>query len=66
MLLGASGSLGGNSAEWGRAALGHHDGIDAGSVSGAEERAEILRILNAVEGQNQPWSASGFEDIFYG
>ena len=53
-VLGCSGAgFYGDGAERGGAALGEDDAVDAGAVGYAEERAEILRVFNAVEGEEQ-------------
>jgi hypothetical protein len=61
----------GDGAERGGTALSEHYAVNACSVSNAEERAEILRIFYAVEGQ-QETRCSGFccrvglEEVFDG
>src|SRR6185437_2841304 len=35
------------------AALGQDDAVDSGSVSGAKQSAEIVRVLNSVEGEEE-------------
>ena len=48
------------------AALGHDDGVDSGAVGGAEQRAEILRVFDAVESEDEARGAGGLENIFDG
>jgi hypothetical protein len=48
MLLGSGRGFGGYGAERGGTALGHDYGIDAGAVGGTKERAEVLRVFDAV------------------
>jgi hypothetical protein len=43
----------GHGTERGGTALGENDSVDAGSVGNAKERAKILRVFYAVEGQQQ-------------
>ena len=52
---GTGAGLHGNGAEWGGTALSEDNAVDTGSVGNAEESAEILRIFNAVEGEEQAW-----------
>jgi len=59
----SGGGFGGYGAEGGGAALGHDDSIDASAVGGAEERAEVLRIFYAVEGEDEARLAGWFENI---
>ena len=37
------------------AALGEENAVDAGAIGNAEERAEVLRVLDAVEGEDEAW-----------
>ena len=53
MLCGAGTGLDGDRAKGRGAALGEHDAIDAGAVGYAEKSAEVLRIFNAVEGEQR-------------
>jgi hypothetical protein len=52
------------------AAFGEQDAIDAGAVGYAEQRAEILRVFNAVEGEQETGCAGegrlGREEVFEG
>ncbi len=66
VFCGSCGGFGGNCAQGRGTAFGHDDGIDTGAVSGAEESAEILRVFNAVEGQDEAGVAGRFEDVFDG
>lgn len=53
MLGGSGGGLNGGGGKGGGAALGEEDAIDAGGFGGTQQRAEILWILNAVEGEEK-------------
>jgi len=64
VFLGSGGGFGGYGAHGSGAALGHDDGIDSGAVGGAKERAEILGVFHAVEGEDEAGRAGGLEDIF--
>src|SRR6185312_14654831 len=44
-------------------ALGEDDSVDSGSVGGAEQGAEVLGVLNTVEGQPQAGGGAG-EKVF--
>jgi hypothetical protein len=53
-VLGCAGAgLYGHGAEGRGAALGEDDAVDAGAVGYAEQRAEVLRVFDAVEGEQQ-------------
>ena len=52
----------GHGAEGGGAAFGEEDAIDAGGFGGAEQSAEVLRVLDAVEGEKQAGRGT-FEEI---
>ena len=53
VLGGAGGGFGGDGAEGGGAALGEDDAVDTGSISGAEQGAEIVRVFDAIEGKEE-------------
>ncbi len=50
---GAGAGFDGNRAEGRGSAFGENDAVDAGSVGNAEQRAEVLRIFNAVEREDE-------------
>ncbi len=50
---GAGAGFDGGGRERGGTALGEDDAIDAGAVGDAKERAEVLRVLDAVESEEQ-------------
>jgi len=60
---GSGGGLNGCGAERRGTALGGQDAVDAGGFGGAEEGAEVLRIFDAVEGEDQAGFCSG-EEVF--
>lgn len=67
VLGGSRGGFDGDSAEGGGAALGEKDAIDAGAFGGAEERAEVLGIFNAIEGEDETGggaAARSREEVF--
>jgi hypothetical protein len=53
----------GDGAERGGAAFGDDDAVDAGTLGAAEESAEILRIFDAVEGEDEAGLGT-LEDVF--
>ncbi len=53
VLGGPGAGFDGHGTEGGGAALGEDDAIDAGAVGHAEERAEVLGIFDAIEGEEQ-------------
>ena len=53
VLGGAGGGFGDGGGDGRRAALGQEDAVDAGAVGGAEERAEVVGVLDAVEGEEE-------------
>jgi hypothetical protein len=69
-VLGCAGAgFDGHGAERGGAALGEDDAIDAGAVGYAEERAEILRVFDTVEGEKETGRTGfrvgiGLEEVF--
>ena len=68
-MLGGSGTgFDGGRAEWRGAALGEEDAVDTGAIGDAKKSAEILRIFNAVEREEEAadaWSGGiGLEEIF--
>jgi len=57
-VLGSAGAgLYGGGGEGGGAALSEDDAVDAGAIGDAEERAEILGIFDAVEGEEEAGGA---------
>ena len=53
-VLGRAGAgFDGCGAEWSGAALGEDDAIDTGAIGDAEQSAEVLRIFNAIEGEDE-------------
>lgn len=69
-VLGCAGAgLHGRRAEGRGAALGEDDTVDTGAVGDAEQRAEVLRIFNAVEREDEAGGGLGgigFEEILDG
>ena len=70
-MLGCAGAgLNGGGAEGSGAALGEDDAVDTGAIGHAEQSTKILRIFNAVEGEEQTRGnglpGSGVEEIFEG
>ncbi len=57
MLCSAGTGLDGDRAKGRGAALGEHDAIHAGAVGYAEKSAEVLRVFNAVEGEQETGEA---------
>lgn len=53
VLGGSGGGFDGDGAERGGAAFGDDDAVDSGGVGRAEERAEVLGVFDAVEGEEQ-------------
>jgi hypothetical protein len=56
VLAGAGGGFGGDGGERGGAALGKDDAVDAGAVGGAKERAQVVGIFYAVEGEEEAFA----------
>jgi hypothetical protein len=53
-VLGCAGAgFDGGGAEWSGAALGEEDAIDSGAISNAEQSAQVLRIFDAIEGEDE-------------
>ena len=53
-VLGRAGAgFDGGGAEGSGAAFGEEDAVDAGAIGHAKKRAEILRIFNAIEGEDE-------------
>ncbi len=53
-MLGCAGAgLDGDGAERGRATFGKDDAVDSGSVGYTQKSAQVLRVFNAVEGEEQ-------------
>jgi len=65
---GSGGGLGYGSGNGSGAAFGEDDAVDSGSVGGAEESAEIVRVFDAIEGEEEAMLAVFFggEEIFDG
>jgi hypothetical protein len=59
VLGGSGGGFDGDGAEGGGATLSKDDSIDCGGVGGAEERAEVLGVFDAVEGEEEAGLRSG-------
>jgi hypothetical protein len=59
VLGGSGGGFGYGCGDWGGAALGEDDAIDTGAVGGSEQGSEVMGVLNAVEGEEEP-VMSGF------
>ena len=53
MLGGAGAGFDGGGREWRGAAFGEDDAVHSGAVGYAQQRAEVLRVLYAVEGEQQ-------------
>ena len=70
MLGGSGAGLDGDGTDRGRAALGEEHAVYAGAIGYAEQGAEILRVFNAVEGEQQAGRARegrlGREEVFEG
>jgi hypothetical protein len=60
---GSGGGFHGGGADWGGAALGEEDAVDSGGIGSAEERAEILGVFDAVEGEQKAGFGSS-EKVF--
>jgi RNA polymerase sigma-70 factor (ECF subfamily) len=63
----AGGGFGGDGAEGGGAALGGDDAVDAGTVGGTQQGAEVLRVFDAIEREQESVFArdvSRDEEIF--
>ncbi len=53
-VLGCAGAgFDGGGAEWSGAALGEDDAIDSGAIGNAEQSAEVLRIFDAIESEDE-------------
>ena len=59
VLGGAGAGFHGDGAQWRGAALGEDDAVDAGAIGDAQQRAEILRIFNAIESEEQAGAGDG-------
>ena len=53
VLGGSGGGLGDGRGDGSGAALGQDDAVDTGTVGGAEERAEVVRVFDAVESEEE-------------
>ena len=59
-MLGCAGAgFDGGGAEGSGAALGEEDAIDAGAIGNAEQSAEVLRIFNAIESEDETRGGAG-------
>ena len=64
-MLGGSGrGLDGDGAQRGGTALGEQDAVDAGGFGGAQQRAQVLRVFDAVESQDQA-RFGAIEQVFH-
>ena len=63
VLGGSGGGFDGHGTEGGGAAFGKDDAVDSGCVGGAEERAEVLGVFDAVKGEQEARFRSG-EQVF--
>ncbi len=62
VLGGSGGGLGDRGGDRGRAAFGQDDAVDARAVGGAKQRAEVVGVFDAVEGDEELVLAVGFGD----
>jgi hypothetical protein len=66
----AGGGLGDGRRDWCGPAFGEDDAVDAGAVGGAEEGAEVVRVFDAVEGEEEAVvlgeGGRGGEEVFDG
>ena len=66
VLGGTGGGLRGDGAEGGGPALGEDDAVDAGAIGGAEEGAEVMGVLDAIESKEKAVSGGadgGVEEV---
>ena len=70
VLRGAGAGFDGHGTERCGTALGEEDAVNAGAIGDAEERAEVLRIFDAVEGEDKARRVGvgcrGREEVFKG
>ena len=70
VLGGAGAGFDGDGAQGGGAALGEKDAIDARAIGDAKKSAEVLRVFNAVEREEEPGGSFaggiGLEEVFDG
>jgi hypothetical protein len=70
VLGGAGAGLNGYGTERGGTALGKDDAVDAGPVSNAKQRTQVLRVFYAVEGEQETGAGGAgtgrFEEVFDG
>ncbi len=69
VLGGSGGGLGDGGGDGGGAAFGQDDAVDAGAVGGAEQRAEVVGVFDAVEGEEEAVCSPVFfrgEQVFDG
>ena len=68
VLGGTGGSLDGDGAERSRTPLGKEDAIDTSSVGGTKQRPEIMRVFDAIEGEQKTggliFAFRGSEQVF--
>ena len=58
MLGGSGAGFDGGGAEWSGAAFGEEDAVDTGAIGDAKKSAEVLRVFNAVEREEE--ASGGF------
>jgi len=69
VLGGPGGGFGDDGGDGGRAAFGKEDAVYAGAVGGSEERAEVVGVFDAVEGEEETVLRGGIpggEEVFDG
>ena len=69
VLAGTGGGFGDDGGERGGAAFGKEDAVDACAVGRAEESAEVVRVFDAVEGEEEAVAAGayrGVKEVFEG
>jgi RNA polymerase sigma-70 factor, ECF subfamily len=59
VLGGPGGGFYGHGAEGRGSAFGEHDAVNPGGVGGAEQRTQVLRVFNAIEGEQQAGFRAG-------
>jgi hypothetical protein len=63
MLSSSGGGFDSDRAEGCGAAFGEEDAVDAATFGGAEQGAQVLRVFDAVEGENEARLGT-FKDVF--
>jgi hypothetical protein len=68
VLAGPGAGLGDDAGDGRGAALGQDDAVDAGAVGGAQQRAEVVRVFDAVEREEElaVEAGAGGEQVFDG